>query len=415
MAAMGETRVRMGTDGRLVASSPGPSAGTLPEPGAYSLWAGPHETYLLTRERDDPRGRCQVLMMGELVHRMSAVEVLNLVTSAQWSGELHVSVPTGVRVLSIAQGTLTHARTEFDSERIGELLVGAGRLSRVQLGQLLPQKSSDERFGQLLVRRGLIDEALLFKHLTQQAEAIFHGAMLAESGSYWFVVPPASATPALTSFHLSVQGLLMEGVQRIDELALFRERIPSNRVYPETQAAARRDGLEPSSLALLALCDGTRTIDDLARATGGGEFLTLKAVYGLLRGGQLRLRRGPTLDGAGALRLVRQYNAVVRDVFVAIATYGSLERASLALSRWLAGGPHSDVLGDHVDIDGTLDASAVVVRLESAGVDAPMQQLHDALHELVAYALFMASNGLPRDEERRLSRDVTTRLRQLGL
>lgn len=412
--AMGETRVRVSADGRLSASgqSVPPFAG---DPGEYRLAPGPYQTFLLSRHRDDPKSRAVVLMMGELVHRMTVVEVMNIVTSAQWTGELHVLGPDGGRALGVAQGALTQARTDYESERIGELLVRAGLLTRAQLSELLPQKSSDERFGQLLVRRGILDDKQLFKQLQQQAETIFYAAMLMERGSYWFVVPPESASVSLTAFHLSIQGLLMEGVQRIDEMALFRERIPDNRVYPAAVAGARTDGLEGAALVLLKLCDGTRTIDDLARATGSGEFLTLKAVYGLLRGGQLKLRRGPTLDGHSAQKLLRQYNAIARDVFVAVATYGSMQRTSEALSSWLGGSPHGRLLGDSVDIDGTLDPSIVLIHLERAGSDDPMQELHQALHELAAYALFLASNGLPRNEERKLSRDVKARLAAMTL
>ena len=72
-------------------------------------------------------------------------------------------------------------------------------------------------------------------------------------------------------------------------------------------------------------------------------------------------------------------------------------------------------LGTRVDIDGTLDASAIGQRLEESGLEDPMQALHQALHELAAYALFTASGGLPRHEEQALARDINHRLKQLRL
>lgn len=412
---MAETRVRLSQDGRLSALGPDTAPKLLKDPGDYRLCNGPNHSYLFVRHSDDARVRGRVLMMGELVNRMTVVEIINLVTSTSWNGELHVEGPEGARVLTIAQGALKHARTEVGRERIGELLVRAGLLERNQLEQLLPKKPADQRFGHMLIQRGLLDEEQLFKQLQSQTETIFYAAMLVESGLYWFVVPPENAPAPPTTFHLSIQGLLMEGVQRIDEMALYRERIPHNRFFPAAKKGAKRDKLEPSMLAVLDASNGARSIDDVIRVTGIGEFLTVKAVYNLLRGGQLALGRGPTLDSAATKRLVRQYNDIVRDIFVVVATYGSMERTSRALSNWLAGSPHAKVLGEAVDIDGSLDFAAITPRVEALSSEDPMQDLHRALHETAAYALFLASNGIPRNEERTLSRDVNHRLSQLKL
>jgi Domain of unknown function (DUF4388) len=411
---MGETRVKLGQDGRLVAVTES-SAKLLKDAGDFRVFDGPNQSYLWMRHSDDPRAHGRVLMMGELVNRMTVVEIINLVTSTSWNGELHITGPEGTRVLSIAQGSLKHARTEVGRERIGELMVRAGLIERAQLEQLLPKKPADQRFGQLLIQRGLVDEEQLFKALQQQTETIFYASMLVEAGLYWFVLPPENAPAPATTFHLSIQGLLMEGVQRIDEMALYRERIPHNRFFPAAKEGAKRDKLEPASLAVLDASNGARSIDDLIRSTGVGEFLTVKAVYNLLRGGQLALRRGPTLDAAATKRLVRQYNDIVRDIFVVVATYGSMERTSRALSNWLGSSPHAKVLGEEVDIDGTLDSVVVTLRLEAMSSDDPMQDLHRALQETAAYALFIATNGIPRNEERTLSRDVNHRLTQLKL
>ena len=87
----------------------------------------------------------------------------------------------------------------------------------------------------------------------------------------------------------------MEGVQRIDEMGLYRERIPHNRFYPFALANAppvKAKDIEPYVVEnILPRCDGTKSIDDLARESGLGEFPALKAVYHLLRSNQVQLRR----------------------------------------------------------------------------------------------------------------------------
>jgi len=417
-----DDRIRIGSDGSLTLATDALRARLGKDAGEYRLEEGPTGMWLMSRLAADGKTRGRVLMMGELVSRMTVVEIINLVTSANWRGELHIVGTGGRRILSVDQGALKHAQTDYESERLGQVLVRAGVVPANVLQEALASKDRDQdrRLGQVLVERGLLDHGTLFKQLQNQAERIFEGSLLEERGLYWFVTPPEDAPPPATTVHFPIQALLMEGVQRIDEMALYRERIPHNRFFPfavpNPPPIKGKDALEKHVTEnILPRCDGTKTIDDLARESGLGEFPALKAVYQLLRANYVQLRRGPTLDRKVVTRLIRQFNDIVRDIFVVVATYGSMEAASRSLSSWLELGPHAGVLGPRVDIDGTLEANAVIALLEASNLDDPMAQVHQSLHELAAYALFMASTGLPRHEEQSLGRDVNHRLKQLRL
>ena len=414
-------RVRVGADGRVSASSPDPKQRLFEPATEYRVCEGPLGALMLLRasagETASEVTTGRVLMMGELISRMTVVEIINIITSTNWRGELHVCGPRGRRILSIDQGALKHSETQLESERLGELMVGAGVLDRKDLELYLPQKPMDRRLGQLLVEHGLLSADELFQQLQRQAETIFYSSLLVESGHYWFVSTPENAPAPPTTVHVPVQALLMEGVQRIDEMALYRERIPHNRFFPAaSETHPSRPSLDASALGLLALCDGTRSIDELSRATSRGEFPTLKIIYGLLRTGHVQLLTGPTLDARAAERLIRLFNDIMRDIFIAVATFGSMENARRSISSWLSGAPQASLLGSEIDVDGTLNPQAVVTRLEEQSQTTdPLRALHQALHELIAYALFIAANGLPRHEEQSLSREVNHRLKLLKL
>jgi hypothetical protein len=412
-------KVRFGVDGSIAIEGDALRAELARQAGEYRIEQGPAGMLLLARISAQGRPRGRVLMMGELISRMTVVEIINVVTSTNWRGELHIVGPYGRRVLTVDQGALKHAQTDFEAERLGEVLLRAGLLERDKLTSLLAEKSPEKRFGQMLVERSILDQGTLFKQLQNQAETVFYASLLEERGVYWFVVPPEDAPAPPTTVHLPIQALLMEGVQRIDEMALFRERIPHNRFFPfavSNPQKSKLDALEPYMIEqVLSRCDGSRSIDDLARESGLGEFPVLKAVYNLQRTGLVQLRRGPMLDTKIVQRLVRQFNDVVRDIFMVVATYGRMEATSKNLSAWLEKSPHATFVGKHVDFDGTLDPKAVVSQLQQENLDDPMQQLHQSLHELAAYALFLASSGLPRHEEQALARDVNHRLKQMRL
>jgi hypothetical protein len=409
-------RVRIAPDGRITPSGSDPKRARFDFGTEYRVHPGPGGSLLWMRATTPNASAGRILMMGELLSRMTVVEVLNIVTSTNWRGEMHVVGPRGSRILTVDQGALKHAQTDFDSERLGEQLIRAGLLSRKHLEQHLPQKPKDRRFGQYLVDLGLLDGEVLFKQLQRQAETIFYASLLVDSGQYWFVAPPDAAPTPATTIHVPLQALLMEGVQRLDEMALFRERIPHNRLFPSvSDTHPSRTSLEAGAMAVLALCDGTRSIDELARATSLGEFPTLKIIYGLMGTGHVRLLSGPTLDAKAAERLVRLFNDIMRDIFLAVATYGSVEHVRRAINNWLSNSAQSAVLGDQVDVDGTLAFNALLRRLDDNPQADPLHALHQALHELIAYALFTVTNALPRHEEQSLSREVNHRLKQLKL
>lgn len=409
-------RLRFGRDGRVEVDNEGSVPELWSAPHGYDARQGPGGTWLLSPHTPRRDARWRVLMMGEIVTRMTVLEVINMVMSANWRGELHIVGKAGSRVLTIDQGALKHAKTDEEGERIGEVMVRAGHLSREDLTLLLPQKPPDKRFGQMLVELGKLSQDTLFRQIQQQAETIFYAALVEEAGYFWLLAPPDNAPPPPTTLHLPVQGLLMEGVQRIDEMALYRERIPHNQLFPVRSADGRpRAKLDEDADALLRLCDGTRNVDELSRTTSLTEFPTLKLLYSLLGSGQIKLLSGPSLDWDVASRLIRQFNDIVRDIFLAVATYKSMEQAHTALSRWLSESPHRAVLGEVLDVDGTLDANKVIAHIESAPVDSPASRLHSALHDLSSYALFIAGGALPRHEEEALTRDVNHRLKQLKL
>lgn len=353
-------------------------------------------------------------MAGEIVSRTTVLEMLNVIATAGWRGEMHVFAPDVRRVLAIDQGALKHARSDHADDRLGQVLYRNGVLSKGQLDQLLTEVDPDRRLGQLVLEKGFLQQETLFKQLQKQVEQIFFASLLAREGNYAFVTDD-EAEPPVHSVHLPIAGLLMEGVQRIDEMALFRERIPHDDLVPEVQSRVSASDIDEGAQVVLAYADGERTIDAIARETGLGTFHTIKALYGLLQQGLVLLRAKRNVEVARVRRLTSEFNMVLRDIFMAVATYGGVDQTRTTLEAWIMGSGYGPIFGEHVDEDGSLDVDIVVEAMQNVQVDNPMEGLLQALHELSAFALFAATTTLPRDQELALSRDVTQRLKRIRL
>jgi hypothetical protein len=267
-----------------------------------------------------------------------------------------------------------------------------------------------------LVARGIIDQAQLFQFLQKQSVEIFHGAMLAGDGHYVFHLPTDSDEPVGTQLHIPIHGLLMEGVQRIDEMALFRERVPSSQMCPvPVPDAPAPKKLDETAEMLLTRCDGRRTIEDLARITGQGEFATTKAVYHLLQAKMVTLRRAANIDTETVKRLVAAFNEVMQDIFIAVATYGGVAQTRTTLDAWIDGSGYGPFFGEGMDDFGCVDDIHIAQALVAVEHESPVEALHQALHELAAFALFSATTTLPRDQELTLARDVNRRLKLIRI
>lgn len=381
--------------------------------GRYRMLFDVPGMLLLRREGEQEQPPpTRVLMAGEILHRMTVMEIINLIATSNWRGEMHVLGPDSQRVLSFDQAALKNARSSHRDDRLGEVLYRKGVLDRRQLDELLRDVTPDRRFGQMVVERGLVDQDTLFQHLQTQAEQIFYNALLVSEGHYVFRLPDEANTPS-TTLHIPVQHLLMEGVQRVDEMGLFRERIPSSQMCPEVKPDAKAKDLDATATTVLAYCDGERSIEDIARETGLGEFQATKAIYHLMQQGQVLLRSGVRLEPEQVQGFLEPFNDVMRDIFMAAATYGGLARIQQAVEQWLQQKGFDRFLGDGVDVDGSLEVAEVVAAMRRVDSSRPLEELHQALQQLAAYALFQVTSQLPRDQEAALSRDVNRRLKAL--
>ena len=260
--------------------------------------------FLIFRQKGENAPRVQ--MAGEILGRMTVMEVLGVVAQAGWRGDLHV-VGEGHHVLRLDQGALKAAESNAEDTRLGELLYRSGLLARQDLEAIMREVGEDH-FGEIAVKRGVLDAQELYAQLQKQAEAIFFASLLADDGSYVFVRPPDGDELTGTTIHVPIQGLLMAGVQRIDEMALFRERVPSSSFCPDPSGSVPPPpSLEHDARQVLALCDGERSIDELARRTGLGEFAATKAVYHLLQAKTVALKAPRAVDPGKVEALVERF------------------------------------------------------------------------------------------------------------
>jgi len=378
-----------------------------------------------------PQGpRC--ILCGDL-SSFPVVDFLGFLHAARLSGGLTVASGGLDRTVVFKEGEVRGAQSGAPGERIGEVALRMGFLRPEQLTEAAAEASgSGKLFGKVLVERGFLQPAELWKCLHEQVAGVFHAILVAREGVFSLV---GMAEPELPGIPLSVntQQLLMDGIRRIDELELFRSRIPGPGSYLQRREPRRPVALKPLEAQLLALVDGRRTVAELAGVAHLSDFEATKVLYHLAEAGYLEAvaeAAAATPSAAGPeARLVaicERMNALYRDVAEQIAPGRGTEPLLPALRGFLAdaGSRFAPLwIGILPAADGTLDTSALLgnlgavrgaalSRLEPSGDAA--RYLYDGLRELLFFLLFQAAERLPREADERLSAEVKRRLDALG-
>jgi flagellar biosynthesis regulator FlbT len=386
--------------------------------GRYRIVEGPPGVLMLERSDGAQGNHARVLAMGEIIGKTTMLELITMIMNNGWRGELSVFDGAHTRRLTIDQGALKTANSDVPSERLGEVMVSLGVITPDQLARCVLSTSRERRFGEIAVEMGFVDQKLLFQMLHAQAERIFSASLLVTDGRYVFCLPPDDPEAPTTQLHLPLQTMLFESVQRIDEMAHFRERIPSGDMRPVLTDAASRISFGESLRPVAVLADGQHSIVDIGRELRIDEFEATKKVMQLLQIGCVELREQQTLNRESVDRIVKQLNEVMREIRDTVERHGGskgVKQMLWTLQAWIRDTEIGRYFDDAIKLNGDVSTDATLKQLNALHLQRPLEELHRAAHELVSFAMFCATPTLTREAERALSKWVNQRLSRMRL
>ncbi len=268
--------------------------------GSWPLLAGGADLLVAWREGDAALAR----EVNQLQPGPAAVTGdLSLVQPSELLNFLHQGRRTGVlltrgngveRAVVLTEGAVAWAASTSPGERFGELLCRMGLVPRAALDATLLQQAQEHNhrpIGQLLGERGLLEPDACWRGLRHQVVEIFLGLLVLKTGHFVFRQGlVAEKLPAQLS--LDIEGLLLDGLRRLDEMEFYRQRVPSAALVPEATGvsapATPSDQFTDEMARLLPLVDGERSVAQLAELSALGEFEGTKATYRLMKSGHLK-------------------------------------------------------------------------------------------------------------------------------
>jgi Domain of unknown function (DUF4388) len=326
-------------------------------------------------------------LAGEIMGPGALCDIVSLIGQAGWRGELVILDDAASRSLFFEHGHVVGARSSIEADRIGEVLYRYGTLSREQIAETLAAAAPEARFGEVAVRLGFATREQLYQMLGNQAEEIVYRVLLAGEGMFYFL-ESFDEEQIASRQNLPVQELLMEAVRRMDEMRYFRERIPSDQHVPAR--IPERVPPPPELRAVYDAIDGQRSVAEIARAIGQGEFEATRALFQLVRSGRVVVQAPRPTGLAGSVAL---FNEAIAMIFAAVdaAQHGDEVRAQLASFASGAGIYDTLFRGAGPALDGRVSIERLVENATLlAGPAQAEVMLSQWLYEYVSFAMFVA-------------------------
>jgi hypothetical protein len=200
---------------------------------SLSVLAAPGDLLVGVPADDGAEPPARLMLAGDLAH-VAFPELVSLVAHARASGVLRVSGASGTRRVIFADGEVRGAASERVGERLNEILVRMGLLKPEEMEALSRESDAPHRVGRLAVERQQLTERDLWNAIQEHVITIFQAILLESRGS--FLLADETVVDAATVPGLSAEGLLMEGVRRLDELRVSGPG--AGRAEPERVMAA---------------------------------------------------------------------------------------------------------------------------------------------------------------------------------
>jgi len=245
---------------------------------------------------------------------MAVADLLQWASNGRHTGTIRVANAEITKMIYIRKGVIVSCTSTDPREFLGHFLVSQGAIDETDLqGAIIDQDRHSGMLGQLLIQRGAITEDRLNEMLRIKAEEAIFDLFTWTSGQFLFVdddLPGYELVP----ISLGVQGLVLEGMRRLDEWERISEVIPSMLAIPVSVRPLLEDteSMEPGYRSVLESVDDDRSIEDICLHTHSTEFYVCDILFREVQEGRVKIvrprssvRREETATGMSGESLVR--------------------------------------------------------------------------------------------------------------
>ncbi len=323
-----------------------------------------------------------VVLAGK-IGEIGIPDLLSFLNMFRKTGVLSFFLNGGVKKLYFDGGEIVYASSTFPQEEFGNLLVMQGKVDDDFLKKARQVAPDPIALGKLLVEKKVITSKDVWVLARQLVEEIVYHLFTFHEGTFSYVHRSFSSEEILR-LSLSTQNLIMEGLRRVDERALFMGVIRSMKaiVVPTGRGP---EGLDPTATRVMEIVrEGGVEVQEVLRRSGLGEFEGLRVIYELGEKKAVEFVQRAAAPAQGDLgEILSLFNGILTGIHEKLAMS---DRDLQTIRAFLLDLPQplSYVFRDvSLRKDGTVDGERILGNLAGLEEGDKMKLLADGLSELV--------------------------------
>jgi hypothetical protein len=359
---------------------------TLPAAAARTVGESPltlssNSTHHLLLDASGEDG--QLLMAGTL-GEVAIVDLLSFFNMFRKSGLVYFSLSGGDKGLYFQNGEIVFATSTFPEEEIGEVLYSLGQFDRDVLQGARQFASQQVSLGKVLVDQGVVSSKDLWTATRNQVEMIVYNLFAFQQGSFAFIEKEL-AEDQIVSLSMNTQNMIMEGLRRVDERALYMQKVKSLDAIPVATGKVPTDLDSTSQKMLATIQDGVSDAKELLRRSGAGEFDALRLLSQLVERGVVTMEEAPTVVVEGELgEIISVFNGVLVAMHKVVSAKNPQFRQEVGRFLRDLPQPFSYVFRQaSLKEDGSVDGGRILANLSGLEEGDKIRLLTDSLSELI--------------------------------
>jgi len=217
------------------------------------------------------------------IQTMPLVELLQWVASNKKTGLLELERNKIRKQISFEQGRVVGCFDDDPSMRLGQFLISLGKITDQTLqSALLKQRTDGGRIPEILIEMDVLTKDEIAEQVKNKALETIYGVFEWSDAIFRFEQNSAIDRYEI-AVDLSVEGILLEGATREDELGRIRGTFSSSGVVLRRTDEPIPDDADngPLMTQLLELVDGERSLAEILTRAHASEFHVLKLLFDL--------------------------------------------------------------------------------------------------------------------------------------
>ncbi|HEY7821090.1 MAG TPA: DUF4388 domain-containing protein [Vicinamibacteria bacterium] len=241
-----------------------------------------------------------------------AARAMRAAYDAEKDGALISETAGAKRLVFFERGYLVGAKSELVQERLGEVIVAGGGVTRPQLEEATRFIRTGRKLGRILVELGYMKSGQIETYVRRQIVRIASAMLTSKSERLAFstVLP----VEAVTLSPVSIGDVFLDAAFHLTDIALYREKWLLDEYVlaqtPDALALAGNMKLAADDAQVLDLVDERNTVADIVAASPLEQDRTLRLLLALHQAGIVGLRQAEEKETAGAAGTAPPFIAV---------------------------------------------------------------------------------------------------------